>query len=184
MSHDSAYVKLTSPAAFEGFKTFLAHRSGLDIKVDRLSDEDRRYGEDLKGILELIDGVITGLMAAGAVFASLNVTYASVARRSSELALLRALGFSRLSVLSTILSEVMLLALIGGAAGVLGAILVFNGLETGSLIGGHPVVFRFAVTPSAIAIGLLLTLGMGFVGGLFPAIGAARRSVAAGLRGE
>ena len=184
MSHDSVYVKLSRPAAFDSFKIFLTHKSGLDITVDRLSDADRRYGEDLKGILELIDGVITALMAAGAVFASLNVTYASVARRSSELALLRALGFSRLSVLSTVLSEVMLLALIGGAAGVLAAILVFNGLETGSLIGGHPVVFRFAVTPSAMAIGLLLTLGMGFVGGLFPAVGAARRSVAAGLRGE
>lgn len=182
--YDSAYVKLATPAAFAGFKAFLAHKSGLDVTVDRLSDVDRRYGEDLKKILERIDSVITALMAAGAVFASLNVTYASVARRKSELALLRALGFSRGAVLSTVLSEVMLFALLGGAAGMLTAVLIFNGLETGSLIGGHPVVFRFAVTPSAMAIALLLTFGMGFLGGLFPAIGAARRSVAAGLRGE
>ncbi len=78
----------------------------------------------------------------------------------------------------------MILALAGGLVGVVLAVLAFDGLEANTLMGGWLVSFRLAVTPAAIAMALLLTLGMGFVGGLFPAIRAARLPIATALREE
>ena len=77
-----------------------------------------------------------------------------------------------------------MLALAGGLAGVVLAVLAFDGLEAKTLMGGWLVSFRLAVTPSAIAMALLLTLGMGLAGGLFPAIRAARLPIATALREE
>ncbi|HLY06957.1 MAG TPA: FtsX-like permease family protein [Rhizomicrobium sp.] len=176
------YVRLASPAAFDALRRALDRQPGLDAKVQRLSDEDHDFGSEFEKVLMLADGVITVLMAAGAIFAALNVMYANVASRSGELALLRALGFSRSPILAALLSEAVALALIGGALGVLAAMLFFDGLQTSSLIGGHAVAFDFAVTPAAVGVALGLTLGMGFVGGLFPAIRAARLPVARALR--
>jgi putative ABC transport system permease protein len=82
------------------------------------------------------------------------------------------------------LSEAVILALAGGIAGVVLAALTLDGLEAKTLMGGWLVSFRLAVTPSAIAMALALTLGMGFAGGLFPAIRAARRPIAVALREE
>jgi putative ABC transport system permease protein len=178
------YVRLASPSAFGEFKTYMEGRPGLAASVKTMAEEDEEVGKGFREILALAVGVITLLMAAGAIFAALNVMYANVARRSGELAVLRAVGFSRFSVLVAMLSEAVILALAGGLAGVVLAALAFDGLEAKTLMGGWLVSFRLAVTPSAIAMALALTLGMGFVGGLFPAIRAARRPIATALREE
>lgn len=178
------YVRLSSPAAFDRFKTALLAQKGLSLKVTRLTDQDQESGKDFNTILTLADGVITLLMAVGAIFAILNVMYASVAARRSEFAVLRAVGFSRLPVVVALLSEAMAIALLGGVLGMAAAGLSFNGLQTSSLIGGHPVAFDFAVTPTAALTALGMALAMGFIGGLFPAIRAARLPIAAALREE
>jgi len=177
-------ARLTSPAAFDGFKKSLERQPGLALNVVRLSDQDNDMGKQIRVILTLVAAVITLLMAVGAIFAALNIMYASIASRSGELAVLRALGFSRLPILVAVLSEPMMLALIGGGLGILVAVLLFNGFETSTIMGARQVSFQFAVTPSAAATALILTLGMGLVGGLLPAIRAARQPIAAALREE
>jgi putative ABC transport system permease protein len=178
------YVRLASQAAFAGFKKYMERQPGLAASVKTMAEEDEEVGRQFREILAMVAGVITLLMAAGATFAALNVMYANVARRSGELAVLRAVGFSRFPVLVAMLSEAVILALAGGIAGVVLAALTLDGLEARTLMGGWLVSFRLAVTPSAIAMALALTLGMGFAGGLFPAIRAARRPIAAALREE
>ncbi|HEX4861483.1 MAG TPA: FtsX-like permease family protein [Rhizomicrobium sp.] len=178
------HVRLASPAAFAGFKKYVEGQPGLAATVKTMAEEDEEVGRQFREILAMAAGVITILMAAGATFAALNVMYANVARRGGELAVLRAVGFSRFPVLVAMLSEAVILALAGGLAGVVLAALALDGLEAKTLMGGWLVSFRLAVTPAAIAMALALTLGMGFAGGLFPAIRAARRPIAAALREE
>ena len=178
------YVRLASAAAFAGFKKYMEAQPGLAAGVKTMAQEDEEVGKQFREILAMAAGMITILMAAGATFAALNVMYANVARRGGELAVLRAVGFSRFPVLVAILSEAVMLALAGGLAGIVLAALAFDGLEAKTLMGGWLVSFRLAVTPSAIAMALLLTLGMGLAGGLFPAIRAARLPIATALREE
>jgi len=178
------FVQLNSATAAQAFKKWVETRPGLDASAKTIAEDDYDIGKDFRQIMTLADTVITALMAVGAIFAALNVMYANVASRSGELAVLRALGFSRLPVLAALIAEAMLLALVGGALAIVVAMLGFDGFEARTLAGGWMVSFRFAVTASAIAISLALTLGMGFIGGLFPAIRAARLPIAQALREE
>jgi putative ABC transport system permease protein len=178
----SIFVKLTSPSEFTAFQAYLEHDPRFRSTVDRLSNFENKEAQQLSTLLEMADGVITLLMAVGAVFGALNIMYANVANRRAEIATLRALGFSRIAVLTAILSESIALALLGGSLGVLAAYLLFNGYEASTDLGGTLTEFRFNVTPLAVGVGLLLTLTMGFVGGLFPAIRAARLPLARALR--
>jgi len=123
-------------------------------------------------------------MAIGAVFGALNSMYSSVSVRGKEIATLRALGFGPVSVLISTVIESTLLALVGGLIGGGVAFLVFNGFRVSTLNGASfsQVVFDFAVTPDLLLQGLIAALIIGFVGGFFPAIRAARLPVAQALR--
>jgi putative ABC transport system permease protein len=178
----SIFVKLTSPAAFPAFKSALAHDPRFRGATQTLKDYEGEIGRDLALLLSTADGVITVLMAIGAVFGALNVMYANVANRRAEIATLRALGFARGAVLLAVLSEALALALLGGGLGVVAAYFLFDGYEASTSLGGTLTEFRFTVTLAAIGIGLLLTLSMGLLGGLFPAIRAARLPLARALR--
>jgi putative ABC transport system permease protein len=178
----SIFTKLTSPGVFPQFKSALERDPRFRGAVERLSDFENEIGNQLSTLLSMADGVITLLMAVGAVFGALNIMYANVAQRRGEIATLRALGFGRAAILAAVLSEALALSLLGGGLGVFAAYLLFNGYEASTSLGGSLTEFQFTVTPQAIAIGLLLTLGMGFVGGFFPAIRAARLPLARALR--
>ncbi len=178
----SIFVKLTSPAAFPSFKAALQRDPRFRGTTQTLKDYEDDIGRTLALMLSTADGVITLLMAIGAVFGALNVMYANVANRGAEIATLRALGFARGAVLLAVLSEALVLALLGGGLGVATAYLLFDGYEASTSLGGTLTEFRFTVTLAAIGIGLLLTLSMGFLGGLFPAIRAARLPLAQALR--
>ncbi|HEX4158322.1 MAG TPA: ABC transporter permease [Rhizomicrobium sp.] len=175
------FARLASPAAFPAFKRTLEHRAGLALTVETLVQRDRDFGATLNGLLLLTDAVITVLMAVGAIFGALNVMYANVASRRAELATLRALGFSRLSILLAVLMESILLALVGGGLGILAAYLAFNGFEA-STEAGSLVSFQFLVTLRAVILALILAVTMGLLGGLLPSIRAARLPLAKALR--
>lgn len=182
--YDWILARLTSPAAFDAFKKSLESRPGSSVYVKRLSEQDSELGKPFQIILSLAAAVITLLMSVGAIFASLNVMYANVSSRTGELAVLRALGFSRSPLLLALLSEAMLLAVVGGTLGVAAAALGLNGLQSSTIMGSRQVTFEFAITLSSVATAMGLTLGMGFLGGLFPAIRAARLPIAVALREE
>jgi putative ABC transport system permease protein len=123
------------------------------------------------------------IMAIGAVFGAINTMYAAVAARAREIATLRALGFAGAPVVAAVLIEAMLLALAGGVLGAAVAYLLFHGY-TVSTLGGNfsQVVFQFQITPALLLQGLQWALGIGFLGGLLPALRAARTPITIALR--
>jgi putative ABC transport system permease protein len=183
-SYQSVLVRLVSPEAFDTFQTALMHDPRLNVKAVRQSDY---YAEQSRTMVNLITGlgsIIAGLMGLGAVFGALNTMYSAVAARTREIATLRALGFGSAAVVSSVLLESLLLAIAGGVAGATGAYLAFDGFRAATMNfrSFSQVAFAFAVTPRLLAFGLGYALLIGLVGGLFPAIRAARLPVAAALR--
>jgi putative ABC transport system permease protein len=106
-----------------------------------------------------------------------------VSTRTKEIATLRAIGFGGLPVMVSVLAESMLLALLGGLLGAAIAYVLFNGYTISTLGAGFTqVAFSFAVSPKLVAIGLILSLVIGFFGGLLPALSAARTNIPIALR--
>lgn len=179
----SMTAKLDGKDGFKQLKAALAAdpRLKLDVETTR-----NYYGKQSEGLTKLINalGVVIGaIMAIGAVFGALNSMYAAVAGRAREIATMRAIGFRGLPVVTAVMLETMLLALLGGLLGAGIAWLVFNGY-TVSTLGQNfsQVVFQFRVSPELLWTGLKWALGIGLVGGLFPALRAARLPVTEALR--
>ena len=123
-------------------------------------------------------------MAIGAVFGALNTMYNSVSARSREIATLRALGFGSGAVVVSVMLESLALALAGGALGAAVAYLAFNGFQTSTINwqSFSQVTFAFDVTPQLLVQGIVWAIFIGLIGGLLPALRAARLPVAAALR--
>jgi putative ABC transport system permease protein len=180
----AVYAKLESPAAFQKFKDALTSDPRLDVKVIRQSEYYEAQSRALIGLIRILGMLITVLMGVGAIFGSLNTMYAAVAARVREIATLRALGFRAGPVVLSVLTESLLLAIFGGAVGGLIAYLGFNGFQTSTLNWStfSQLSFSFRVTPQLLGSGLACALLMGMIGGLFPAMRAARLPVATALR--
>ena len=180
----SVHLRLASADGFDRFKDALTTDPRLDTKVVRESEYYAEQSQTLTSIITKLGIGITFLMGVGAVFGALLTMYSAVAARTREIATLRALGFGGVAVAVSVLVESLVLALAGGVVGSLLAYLVFNGHHTSTLNWRtfSQVAFAFKVTPRLMLAALVLTLPMGLVGGLFPAIRAARLPVATALR--
>ncbi len=183
-SFQSVLARLESPDVFDRFRDALTTDPRLDVLVER---EDVYY----RGQSDLVHALITGLgtviavlMGIGAVFGAINTMYSAVASRTREIATLRALGFSSVSVVVSVLIESALLSLIGGMLGGAIAYAAFHGYQTATLNWQtfSQVSFAFDVTPALLVQGGLYALVMGFVGGVFPAVRAARLPIVTALR--
>jgi len=155
------------------------------LTMDVLREQDYFSGQtkQFRKTIGFLAGVVTIIMGLGAVFAALNSMYAAVAARGKEIATLRAIGFGELPVVVSVMIEALLLALTGGVLGALSAYLLFNGLSVSTLGQNFTqVVFNFRVTPELVARGLVIAVVIGMIGGLLPAIRAARLPVTASLR--
>lgn len=183
-SFQAVYAKLKSPAAFAEFKDALTSNPRLDVKVERESDYYAGQSRTLTAIITGLGSVIAVLMAVGAVFGALNTMYSAVSSRTREIATLRALGFGGGPVVVSVLAESLALALLGGALGAVLAYVAFNGYQAATLNWSSfsQVAFAFAVTPRLLVQGIVYALVMGLLGGVFPAIRAARMPVASALR--
>lgn len=180
----SVYAKLGSAGDFEPFRDALTADPRLDVMVER---EDAYYlgqSQAITGIITGIGAVIAFLMGIGAVFGGINTMYTAVASRTREIATLRALGFGGLPVVISVMVESVALCVAGGGLGGLLAYVGFNGYQTATINWQtfSQVAFAFAVTPALLVQGIVWAVVMGFFGGLFPAVRAARMPVAAGLR--
>jgi putative ABC transport system permease protein len=183
-SYQSVLAKLDSPASLNVFNDWITTNPQLNATVKRENDYYAAQTEVMTGLINGIGYTIAVLMGIAAVFGAILTMYTAVATRTREIATLRALGFNTLSVLVSILGESMVLAGVGGAAGGLLAYLAFNGYETATMNFQtfSQVAFAFAVTPSLLVRGLVYSLIMGLIGGLFPAIRAARLPISSALR--
>jgi putative ABC transport system permease protein len=156
----------------------------LDVDVARQNDFFKGQSGNLTATIGILAGIVATIMAIGATFGALNTMYSAVSARTQEIGTLRALGFGALPVVCSVMAEALALALSGGVLGALVAYVVFNGYAVSTLGGGFTqVAFEFAVTPRLVAIGVGLALAIGFVGGLAPALRAARIPVTVALRG-
>ena len=183
-TYQSVLARLDSEDAFPGFRDSLASDPRLDVMVER---EDVFY----VGQSQLIHSIITGigtviavLMGIGAVFGAVNTMYSAVASRTREIATLRALGFGGVPVVVSVLFESALLSLVGGVLGGGLAYVAFHGYQTATLnwTTFTQVAFAFNVTPALLVQGTLYATIMGLLGGLFPAIRAARLPIVTALR--
>lgn len=148
---------------------------------------ENKYYEDQAGplaaILKGLAGFVAFVMGVGAVFGAMNTMYAIVASRTREIGTLRALGFSRFSILSSFVMESIVLALLAGAIGCLIA-LPMNGYSTGTAQtqSFSEVAFSFQLTPQILISGMIFAGMMGLIGGLLPALRAARMPITRALR--
>ena len=180
--YSNVYVRLTSPSAFQAFRIALERNPQLSVTAVRETAYFQQIAGPLSKILILVSAVITLLMAIGAIFGAINIMYSNVAKRMQDIATMRALGFARLPILIAVMLEGVVLGLVGGASAALIAYLIFNNYQASTNTNGAMMAFSFAVTPALIATALALSVFMGFIGGLFPAIRAARLPVATALR--
>jgi len=180
----SVCARLESAEAFQKFKDGLTTDPRLNVKVFRETDY---YAEQSVGMTKLINTLgflVASLMAVGAVFGALNTMYSSIAARTREIATLRALGFGSGAVVTSVMLESLMLALVGGIIGGAVAYMAFNGFQTTTMNwqSFSQVAFAFRVTLPLLFQGIVWALVIGFFGGIFPAIRAACLPVAAALR--
>ena len=182
----SMRVRLDSPERIEELAKRIEEDPRLDLTLQ--SEEAFLSGQSagLTQTIEVFGRAVAIIMAIGAVFAALNTMYSAVVTRTVEIATLRALGFGGLPVVISVMIESLALALLGGVLGAAVAYLGFNGFTVSTLnnVSFSQVAFDFAVTPALIQDGLIWALVLGAIGGLFPAIRAARLPITIALRGE
>jgi putative ABC transport system permease protein len=180
----SVLVVLDPHAGFQTFKDAITTNPQLQVDVSTEKEFGSQQSSVISRILRIVAYVVGGIMAVGAIFGALNTMYSAVSTRSREIATLRAIGFGPVPVVVSVFVEALLLALIGGAIGALIAWLLFNGHSVDTLGGGFggQLIFDLAVTPALVALGVIWACVIGVIGGLFPAIRAARLPVATALR--
>jgi putative ABC transport system permease protein len=180
----SVLVMLESPAAFQTFKDAITTNPQLQVDVSSEKEFGAQQSKQISQILSVVAYVVGGIMAVGAIFAALNTMYSAVSARSREIATLRAIGFGAAPVVISVFAEALLLSLFGGLIGASMAWLLFDGHAVDTNGGGFrgQLMFDLTVTPGLILLGIIWACIIGVVGGLFPAIRAARLPVAAALR--
>ena len=156
------------------------------LRADLVGEQEfyARQSEAKTGMVESFAYLIGAIMGLGAVIAAINTMYSSVSTRSVEIGTLRSLGFSNVPVVVSVMAEAMLLALVGGLLGSAVVYLAYDGFRSSTLNVGSlsQVAFEFSVTPRLLLVGLVSALVLGAVGGLLPALRAARLPVVAALR--
>ena len=179
----SSVLAALEPDGFDRLKSAVAAEPRLSLDVLREQDYFSGQTKDFRRTIGFLAGVVTLIMALGAVFAALNSMYAAVAARGKEIATLRALGFGGIPVVVSVMTEALLLALAGGVLGALIAYALFNNLSVSTLGQNFTqVVFDFKVTPQLVALGLIIAIVIGMIGGFMPALRAARLPVTVSLR--
>jgi len=181
--YSSAVVLLDDAAAFAPFKDALTSDPRLKVDVQREPDYYAAQSQALTKAINIVGNTVAVIMAIGAMFGALNSMYSAVQARSLEIATLRAIGFGALPVLLSVMIEAFVLSLLGGGIGAALAWIAFNGHSVATLGGAFAqVVFPLTVTRTLIVTGVVWACVIGLLGGLFPALRAARLPVAAALR--
>ena len=179
----AATARLKSPDDFAAFEATLKGDPRLNLQPVRERDYYEKQSQVVTTLITVVGTLIAVIMGLGAVFGALNTMYSAVSERSREIAVLRAIGFGGGSIVMSFFVEALIIAFVGGVVGCL-AVLPVNGLTTGTInwqTFSH-LAFAFRITPQLLGLGMLFALVMGAVGGLPPAIRAARANVAHTLR--
>jgi putative ABC transport system permease protein len=177
-TYSSVSVRLQSPADYDAFRDAIKANPALHLEAQREREVMEDGFKQLNAILNFVSYFVGTIMAIAATLGAVNSLYAMVDSRRRELATLRAIGFGSAAIVASILFESILLALPGALLGSLLAWVLFNGLSASPF--GYS--FQLAVTPSLAVLGIVWALAMGLLGGLLPALRAARVPVTTALR--
>ncbi len=189
--YSSLYVKLTGPGAFQTFRRALDRDPSMALQVVRESTYFAHQASGMSKLITRVGGFFTTLMAAAAVFGAMSTLLIMLESRRFEVAMLRALGYPHGIVFTATLLEGVLLGAVGGIVGTAIVYLSLNGYAASTLgIGTQmaissttpQVFFHFMVSVSAMLEATLWSIVMGLVGGLYPALRAARMPIAAALK--
>ncbi|MEO8740586.1 MAG: ABC transporter permease [Casimicrobiaceae bacterium] len=175
--------KLADTERFEAVKAAIEADPRLTLEAKRETRFYADQSEALSNFISYLGTTISIIFSIGAIIGAMITMYASVASRTSEIGTLRALGFSRGSILVAFLGESLLLGLIGGVVGLIAAAFMQTlQISTTNFQTFAELAFRFVMTPGIVVAALLFALGMGFVGGFLPAARAARLKIVDALR--
>jgi putative ABC transport system permease protein len=177
-------AKLDTTNSFDAFNDWLSKNPQVHTSVRRETEYYRAQSETMTRLINTLGFGIAALMGIGAVFGAILTMYTAVASRTREIATLRAIGFNTSAVLLSVLAESVVLGGIGGLIGGLSAYVAFNGYQTSTMNFQtfSQVAFAFRVTPGLLATGLFYALTIGLIGGLLPAVRAARLPISSALR--
>jgi len=180
----SVTVKLNSPASLQELSGALSINPMLHVDIVREGEYYARQSKTVTALLSALVFVVGTIMAVGAVFSALNTMYAAISTRAREIATLRAIGFRTAAIVTSVLIESLLLATVGGVVGALLAWMFFNGqiLSTTQGTSNSQLIFHIAVTPALALNGIAISAVIGLIGGLLPALRAARLPIAIALR--
>jgi putative ABC transport system permease protein len=182
---NSVVLRLRQADGFDALQARLTSDPQLNVDVFRERDYFSAQSASLTRQIGFLTAIIAAIMAAGAMFGALNTMYSAVSARTVEIGTLRALGFGSVPVIASVMVESLLLSLVGGVVGATLAWALFHGYQVSTLGAGFTqIAFDFAVTPALVLQGLAWALGIGFVGGLAPALRAARLPVTEALRAQ
>jgi len=180
---NSLVVRMKDPATIPDLDRWIRAQPQMQLQA---LPEPKYYDDQagpLASILRNLASFVAFIMGVGAVFGAMNTMYAIVAARTREIGTLRALGFSRRSILASFMIESVFLAVIGGA---IGCLLAFpmNGFSTGTgqTQSFSEIAFSFRITPAIVTSGMIFAVVMGVVGGLLPAARGARLPITTALR--
>jgi putative ABC transport system permease protein len=181
--YQSATAKLRSEDDFTAFKTALERDPRAKLQATREPEYYESQSQLVTTLITVLGSIVAVVMGLGAILAALNTMYSAVSERSREIAILRALGFQGGSIVLSFLAEALIIAIVGGIIGCI-AVLPVNGITTGTInwqTFSH-LSFAFRITPDLLLWGVLFAIFMGVLGGLPPAIRAARANVSTTLR--
>jgi putative ABC transport system permease protein len=180
---NSLVVRMKDPLTIPELDRWIRAQPQMQLQA---LPESRYYEEQAGPLAKVLQGLanfVAIIMGIGAVFGAINTMYAIVAARTREIGTLRALGFSRRSILVSFLIESVILAVIGGA---IGCLLAFpmNGFSTGTgqTQSFSEIAFAFRITPGIVLTGMGFAVVMGVLGGLLPALRGARLPITSALR--
>jgi len=179
----SARVRLTSPAAFEAYRMAIENDKTFSVKAIREPEYYRKQSEGLSGFLQGLGTAVAILFSIAAMLGAAITMNGAVANRSKEIGTLRALGFSKLAILTSFVLEAIFLAVLGGAVGLVFVMLLsLVSFPVMNFQTFSEVVIGFEATPEVIISSLVFSVIMGLLGGLFPAIRASRVSPVEAMR--
>ncbi len=183
-SYQTVLARLDTAASFDAFKDWLTSNPQVNVQVRPENEYYAGQSQAMSALVNTIGYGIAALMGIGAIFGAVLTMYTAVASRAREIATLRALGFNAASVVVSVLGESLALGGLGGAMGGGAAYVAFNGYQAATMNWQtfSQVAFAFRVTPELLITGLVYSLVMGLVGGLLPAVRAARLPISSALR--
>lgn len=181
--YQSLTFRMQDPAGFPPLKAELESDPKFQLELKTEDDYYSRQGDGMAGMISILGGMVTIIMAVGAVVGAMNTMYAAVGSRAREVATMRALGFGRFAILLSFQAESLILSAMGGVLGMLIS-LPIHGMTTGTTNWDtfSELSFAFRLTPEILLGGFAFALIMGVLGGLLPSFRAARLPIVTGLR--